>query len=315
MPTMTQAQLTAWGSPDSFTFAQVDIPEALSGRLVIKNLAAGLNPVDWKTRAGAGIAGMISLDKPAVLGWDLAGEVVATGPETTGFEVGDLVFGMPAFPDLGSCYAEYVQVKVTDVIHAPTGVDIQTLGAVPLASLTAYQGLFDVGELQSGQKVLVQGGTGGVGHLAVQLAHAAGAQVWATASTRNQEFLAHLGATPIDYTTTDLSEYAGQFDIILDTVGGEVFTKSLPLLTTNGRIVTCPDPSQIAAARQAGHDAHWVFVHPNATELGKIAQALASKTLNVHIEKVFPFTQLSEAHRMGETGHVRGKLVINFDQN
>lgn len=167
MTTMTQAQLAGWGTPEAFAFTTVDIPEALPGRLVIKNLAAGLNPVDWKTRAGAGIAGMILLDQPVVLGWDLAGEVVATGPETTGFAVEDLVFGMPAFPDLGHCYAEYVQVKVTDVIHAPEGIDIHTLGAVPLAALTDYQGLFDIGQLKRGQKVLIQGGAGGVGHIAV----------------------------------------------------------------------------------------------------------------------------------------------------
>lgn len=314
MTTMTQAQLTAWGSAESFSFTQVNIPEALPGRLVIKTLAAGLNPVDWKTRAGAGIAGMISLEKPIVLGWDLAGEVVATGPETTGFKKGDLVFGMAAFPDLGHCYAEYVQVKVTDVIHAPSGIDVQTLGAVPLASLTAYQGLFDVGNLKSGQKVLIQGGAGGVGHLAVQLARHAGAQVWATASTRNQSFLAQLGANPIDYTITDLTDFAGQFDLILDTVGAEVFTQSLPLLAPHGRIVTCPDPSQIESARSSGYDAHWVFVHPNATELSKISQALTKKTLKVHIEKAFPFSQLAAAHRLGETGHVRGKIVISYHE-
>lgn len=315
MPSMTQAQLTAWGSPESFILAQADMPEALPGRVVIKNLAAGLNPVDWKTRAGAGIAGMITFDDPVVLGWDLAGEVAATGPETSGFNVGDLVFGMPAFPDLGHCYAEYVQVKVTDIVHAPHGVDILTLGAVPLASLTAYQGLFEVGSLKPAQKVLIQGGAGGVGHLAVQLASHAGAQVWATASPRNQEFLTQLGATPIDYTTTDFTEYAGNFDLIFDTVGGEVFTQSLPLLAPQGRIVTCPDPNQIDAARAGGYDAHWVFVRPNTAHLSTIATALADKSLSVYIERAFPFAQLPEAHRLGETGHVRGKLVIDFDQH
>ena len=158
MNTMIQAQLEDWGDPEVFDFAAVNIPEALPGRLVVRNIAAGLNPVDWKTRAGAGIAGMLSLENPVVLGWDIAGEVVATGPETSGFKVGDLVFGMPSFPELGNCYAEYVQVKVTDVAKAPSGIEVTQLGGAPLVSLTAYQCLFDVGELQPGQKVLIQGG-------------------------------------------------------------------------------------------------------------------------------------------------------------
>lgn len=118
--------------------------------------------------------------------------------------------------------------------------------------------------------------------------------------------MAQLGATPIDYTVNDFTEFTGQFDLILDTVGGGAFTRSLPLLAPHGRIVTCPDPSHIDSARESGVDAHWVFVHPDATELTAIADALVDGSLRVYIDEVFPFAQLPEAHRRGETGHVRG---------
>ncbi|MBP3088378.1 NADP-dependent oxidoreductase [Corynebacterium sp. sy017] len=312
MTMMKQAQIRQWGSVDNFEYVDSVIPEALPGRLVVKNCAVGINPVDWKTRSGAGISGMLALDEPIVLGWDFAGEVVATGPETTGYAVGDRIFGMSAFPDLGHCYAEYIQVKVGDVAKIPENIGFVEAGAVPLAALTAYQSLFDIAGIQPGQKVLVQGGSGGVGHVAVQLAKNAGARVWASASTRNQEFLSTLGAHPIDYSQDDFSDFVEYFDIILDTVGGEVFQNSLKLLAQGGCIVTCPDPSQISEAREQGYDAHWVFVRPDRVQLETIAKALGEKELVVHIQQEFPFKELAQAHRLGEGGHVRGKIVLTF---
>ena len=308
---MKQVQITTWGGPEVFELVDAPTPQPAPGQLLIKVASIGLNPVDWKTRSGHGIAGLLPQGQPLVLGWDVAGTVAETGPDTTGFAIGDEVYGLVGFPDLGNAYAEYVLIKASEVTRVPTALPLIDAAATPLVALTAWQGLFDIAGLQAGQSVLIHAGAGGVGHVAIQLARQAGAEVYATASASNQDFLHELGATPIDYTAGDFRDSISEVDLVLDTIGGDVFTRSLDVIRPGGRIIAVPDPSQLDEARQRGIQADWVFVHPDRAQLARISELIDTGALRVVIDRRFGLCEFAVAHAYGEQGHVRGKLVVN----
>lgn len=310
--TMRQVQLHNWGSPDALTIAEAPIPEPTPGKLLINTSSIGINPVDWKTRAGNGIAGLLPESRPIVLGWDVAGTVVATGPDATGFSVGDKVYGLIGFPELGSAYAEYVCVRATDVAHAPATMPIEDAGAVPLVALTAWQALHDIAKVKKGDRVLIHAGAGGVGHVAIQLATHAGAKVYATASPRNHAFLSDLGAIPLDYAKDNYGLDLQAFDVVLDTIGGQTFNHSLDLVASSGIIVSVPDPSHLHEAHARGIQAEWVFVHPDALQLRKITELIDASNLRINIDRRYPLEEIAAAHAYGERGHVRGKLVVTL---
>ncbi|MFC6010278.1 NADP-dependent oxidoreductase [Nocardia lasii] len=309
---MRQVEVREWGSPAVLRVVEgAAVPEVYPGHLLIETTSIGLNPVDWKTRAGRGVAEQLPGGRPLVLGWDVAGTVVATGQDATGFDVGDLVFGMAGFPGLGNAYAEFVAVRATDVAHAPTDVDPAELAGTPMVALTAWQALFDVAKLSVGQRVLIHGGAGGVGHAAVQLAVNAAATVFSTAGPADQRFVAELGAIPIDYTDGSFADQLDSVDLVLDTVGGEVFTRSLDIIAEGGRIVTTPDPSLLDLARGRGIVADWVFVHPDRGQLSEIAALQSASKFRTHIDRRFVLDEIAAAHAYGESGHIRrGKLVV-----
>lgn len=309
--TMRQVQLKDWGGPESFEITEVDLPNPTPGKLLVKAASIGINPVDWKTRAGNGIAGLLPPSRPLVLGWDIAGTIVSTGPDATGFSVGDEVYGLIGFPDLGNAYAEYVSVKAVEVVHAPRTIPLHDAGAVPLVALTAWQALFDIAKVEKGHKVLIHAGAGGVGHVAIQLAKLAGAEVYATASTKNHEFLSDLGATPVDYSLSNYGKNLPEFDVILDMIGGDTFRYSMDLLSPLGIIVSVPDPSNLALAHTRGIRAAWVFVHPDAAQLRRISELIDESKLRINIERRYGLEDIGAAHAYGEKGHVRGKLVVN----
>ncbi|MDY3126882.1 MAG: NADP-dependent oxidoreductase [Corynebacterium sp.] len=309
--TMRQAQLHNWGDHNTFEIAEVPIPEPTPGKLLIKTASLGINPVDWKTRAGNGIAGLLPSTRPIVLGWDIAGTVVSTGPDAAGFTVGDEVYGLIGFPDLGNAYAEYVCVKATDVTHIPVTMPLEDAGAVPLVALTAWQALFDIAEIKKDDHILIHAGAGGVGHVAIQLAVHAGATVYATASSHNHAFLSELGAIPVDYASDNYGADLPAFDVVLDTIGGQAFTYSLDLMAPSGIIISVPDPSSLDEARARGIRAEWVFVHPNAAQLRKISGLIDDASLRINIDRRYPLDEIGTAHSYGEKGHVRGKLVVN----
>ncbi|MFE1596721.1 NADP-dependent oxidoreductase [Nocardia sp. NPDC058705] len=308
---MRRAQLDEWGSPEVLHVVDdAAVPEAYPGHLLLETTSIGLNPVDWKTRAGSGVADQLPASRPLVLGWDIAGTVVATGHDSTGFEVGDTVFGMAGFPGLGNAYADYVAVRAIDVAHAPTDVDPAELAGTPMVSLTAWQALFAIAELVAGQRVLIHGGAGGVGHMAVQFAVNAGATVFATAGPSDQQFITELGASPIDYTKGDFADHIDKVDLVLDTIGGKVFTRSLDVIADGGRIVTTPDPSQLDIARRRGIRADWVFVHPDQAQLTEIAALQSAGKIHTRIDRRFTLAEIAEAHAYGEQGRAHGKIVV-----
>ena len=305
-----------FGEREVLQVAQAPVPEPREGEVVIRVHGAGLNPIDWKTRKGLGFAArQIENRLPWTPGYDAAGEVVAVAEGVTTLAPGDRVMGMVGFPAGGGAYAEYTLARADELAIVPDELDLVTAGAVPLAALTAWQALFEVARLESGQKILIHAGAGGVGHFAVQFALERGAHVVATASPGNRDFLAELGVHEvIDYHTTDVAEECYGLDVVLDLVGGETGKRSLHTLSETGVLVTIPTVTAddiVSAAEAMGLRAHGMTVRPDVFHLDEIAELIEDGDVRVHIEQAFPLDQVQAAHALLEGGHVRGKLVLD----
>ncbi|WP_188694512.1 MULTISPECIES: zinc-dependent alcohol dehydrogenase family protein [Silvimonas] len=256
------------GAP--FRDTQIDLAAPGQGEVQVKIHASGVNPIDYKIRTGQAPYAMPVL--PAVLGTDLAGEIVAIGAGVVEFAVGDQVYGLTGgVRGLQGSLAEYANVDAALIALKPKNISMREAAAIPLVALTAWEGLVDRANIQPGQTVLVQGGAGGVGHMAVQIAKALGAKVFATTSTDKLPLVKELGATAIDYTKTPLEQYLqeytqGQgFDIIYDTVGGPTLEASLGATRHYGRVVSCAafGPHNLASSSLRSTDVSGVFVlHP-----------------------------------------------------
>lgn len=293
-----------------------EVPAPGNGQVLIRIHGAGLNPIDWKTRKGLGFAArQIERSLPWTPGYDVAGEVVAVADDVTTLAPGDRVMGMIGFPATGGGYAQYTLAAADELAIVPEELDLVTAGALPLAALTAWQALFEVAKLESGQKILIHAGAGGVGHFAVQFALERGAHVVATASAGNRDFLAELGVHEvIDYRTTDVAEECYGLDVVLDLVGGEAGKRSLHTLGEHGVLVTIPTVTAdeiISAAEELGLRAHGMTVRPDVFHLDEIAELIEDGDVKVHIEQVFPLARVADAHELLEGGHVRGKLVLD----
>lgn len=302
------------GEPEVLRLDEVKEPESPGpGEVSIRVAAAGVNPVDTKMRRRAAPPAW-GQTLPYIPGWDVAGVVEEVGEQVTGFQPGDEVFGLVAFPRPGRAYAEKTISPASDLAAKPRPLDMPHAAAVPLASLTAWQALFEVGTLAAGQRVLIHAAAGGVGHFAVQLARWRGAHVVGTASSHNRDFVLSLGADEvIDYTQTKLADAVGDLDLVLDPLGGEAREQSWQLLKPGGQllsIVGAPDPRTAAdhGVRAAG-----VLVHPSGVMLVEIAALLASGMLRPHLSRVYPLADAAGAHREIEAGHVRGKLVLQVE--
>ncbi|CAM2154660.1 NADPH:quinone reductase [Pararobbsia alpina] len=228
----------------TFRVAETESPLPAAGQLRLRVHASGVNPIDYKIRKGQAAFAMPTL--PAVIGTDVAGVVTEVGTGVHGFSVGDEVYGLAGgVRGLPGSLAEYMTVDAAFMARKPVNLSMREAAALPLVALTAWEGLVDRANVQAGQKVLVQGGAGGVGHVVVQIARALGADVYATASTQKLDLVRELGATPIDYTTTSVDEYVKQytagkgFDVIYDTVGGPTLEASLGAVRHYGRIASC----------------------------------------------------------------------------
>ena len=230
---MRAVRIHQYGGTETLQLEQIDTPAINADDILIKVKSAAINPVDWKIREGY-LQEFIPYQLPVTLGWDVAGIVSEVGASVTDFKVGDEVFSRPDISRDGS-YADYIAVKANEAVLKSPKLDFAQAAALPLAGITAWQCLVDVGQLQAGQHVLIHAGAGGVGHLAIQIAKAKGASVIATASTANQSLLIQLGADQaIDYTQGALSEQIEPVDLIIDTLGGDVQSQSWALLKTGG---------------------------------------------------------------------------------
>lgn len=307
-----------YGGPDALQYEERPRPEPDEGEVLIEVRAAGVNPIDWMVREGYADEAL-DPSLPYVPGWDLSGVVDAVGPGVTAFEPGDAVFGLVRMPDPGNAYAEYATAPAADVVETPDGLDHVEAASLPMVALTARRALFEVGDLRAGQRVLVHAAAGGVGHVAVQLATHAGAHVAGTASRRNERYLRSLGVDEfVDYRTRDFEDVLGPADVVLDAVGGDTLARSVEAVAEGGRIVTLPEPpsTDVVDRAEAERSAavHWFSVEPDAAALADIRDLVDEGHLRPTISDTWPLEEAAAAHEASETGHVRGKLVLDLTE-
>jgi NADPH:quinone reductase-like Zn-dependent oxidoreductase len=309
MATMQAVRFHDYGGPDVLVLEEIPRPQAGPGEVLIRVHAAGVNPLDWKVRAGR-VKAMIAHRLPLIPGWDVSGVVEAVAPDVTAFKVGDAVYGMLDFRRNGA-YAEYVAARPLHLALKPSTIDHIQAGAVPLASLTAWQSLFRVAGLKSGQTVLIHAAAGGVGHFAVQFAKEKGAKVIGTASADNRGFLRELGADEvIDYRTTDFEVAAHDVDVVLDTIGGDTQQRSWQVLKKGGILVATLGISSPDAAKQHGVRGEGIFVQPDTDHLAQIAAMIDAGKLRPAVSTTLPLKDAVRTHELSEAGHVRGKIVL-----
>ncbi|KRW51203.1 quinone oxidoreductase [Aeromonas allosaccharophila] len=317
---MTQLQITAFGDPSVLKLNPSLDKVPADGEVRVRICFAGVNPIDAKTRAGLGWAAAQNKDKlPWTPGYDVSGVVEKVGLGVTSLVEGDRVCGMVGFPLTAGGYGESVVASESELVKLD-GVSLQQGAALPLAGLTAWQGLLEHGGLQSGQRVLILAGAGGVGHLAVQFASAYGAEVVATASPDNHGFLHALGARwMVDYHDANwpaaVVAEAGQVDLVLDLVGGESGKAALACVKPGGRLVAVPTiTAQLIkdAGAAAGIEVVGMLVHPDQKQLGQMLMLLRQGEVKVTLAGEFALAEGALAHQAIEGGHVRGKLLLRM---
>jgi len=308
--TATAVRLTRFGDPQVLEVGSVPIPQAVDDEVLVRVRAASVNPVDAKTRSGE-FPPVAEGDLPIVLGRELAGAIEAVGTRAHNMlSHGDRVFAHIGF-DRGA-QSEFVVVKAVELVAIPEGLGFEEAAGAGLAAMTAWQGLFDHGGLTAGQTVLIQGGAGGVGHLAIQLAKAKGARVVATASAGDLDFVRELGADEaIDHKAERFEDRVREVDVVLDLVGGETGERSLDVLRPGGILVSTLQPPAEDLAREKGVRVapRWL-AEPNAAQLGEIADLIAAGKVRVVVSETYPLAEVAAAHRRLEEGGVRGKVVL-----
>jgi NADPH:quinone reductase-like Zn-dependent oxidoreductase len=308
----------AYGTPDVLTEIEVPRPDPGLSEVLVAVRAAGVNPTDWGNRAQPRTVQRL----PLVLGWDVSGVVEAVGVGVTIFKPGDEVFGMLPYPDGVGSHAEYVTAPARSFVHKPADIDHVQAGALPLASLTAYQALVDTADVQPGQRVLIHAAAGGVGHLAVQIAKSRGAYVIGTASAGKHDFLQSLGADEvIDYHEVDIAEAVRDVDVVLDPISYDAAgrARSVSVLRPGGVLVTLlPVPvaaEELLAIAERGIRFESLLVEADHGGMQAIASLVESGALRAHIAATFPLAEAAKAHALGETGRTTGKIVLTVGED
>jgi NADPH:quinone reductase-like Zn-dependent oxidoreductase len=317
--TMLAAVIDGPGDADAIRLDTVPAPASFVSEFVVKVVAAGINPIDAKTRSGKGVSA--GLRYPAILGNDFSGIVVKSPYEAHPLTPGTEVYGMVGVPRLPGTYAQYIAVSSLSVARKPSTLSHVEAAGVPLAALTAWGMVVEVAKAHQGQRMLIHAGSGGVGHFAVQFARYFGAHVIATGSERNQDWLRKLGAAEVvDYTTTRFEEVATNIDVVIDLIGNvhdDTGSRSLSVLNPGGLIVNAPTgswPTFLDEAAAAGVRATTYKVAPDGDTLSTISRLLESGDVRVFVDQVFDLADAADAHRALESGHTRGKIVLTVPQ-
>lgn len=331
--------LSRYGGPEHTALAEMPTPSPKPGELLVGVHAAGLNPVDFKTRAGA-LKIIRDYPLPIVMGNELAGVVEAVGAGVTRFARGDRIYARIDKDHMGAL-AEFAVVHEDHAAAMPTSLDFQTAAAVPLAALTALQALRDELQLRAGQRIFIPGGAGGVGTFAIQLAKHMGAHVATTASARGEALVKRLGAdVVIDYTRERFEDHLSGYDCAFDLLGGDTLSRLFRVLKPGARVVSVaglPEPQTarkdldrgpaLAAlfwvaslktrliARRHGASYRYLFMHPSGSDLAHLASLIDSGQLEVIVDRVFPFAETKDALAYLETGRAKGKVVVELTRN
>ncbi|MCU1513170.1 MAG: zinc-binding oxidoreductase [Microbacteriaceae bacterium] len=308
--------IAATGGPEVLTAADIAVPTRINAEVLVKIVAAGVNPIDAKTRSGKGVSASIA-SFPAVLGGDFSGVVIETPYEAHPLKPGDEVFGMVSVPRMAGCYAEYVTVPSQGLVRKPQRLTHTDAAAVPTAALTAWGMVVEVAKAHEGQRMLIHAGAGGVGHFAVQFAAYFGAHVIATGSGKNLDWLRELGAAEvIDYQSARFEEELEGLDVVIDMIGNvhdNTGTRSLGVLRPGGLIINVPSgswPTFADDAAAAGVRGTSYKVSPDGATLAIIARLLDSGDVRVTVDTIFELAEAAKAHTAIESGHTRGKIVL-----
>ena len=306
---MKAVRIHEFGGPEVLRYEDVPVPQPGPGEIRIKVMAAGVNPVDWKIRNGS-----MKIPLPMTLGFDVSGIVDATGPKVDRFRPGDQIFAK-ASPAHGG-YAEYTLVTDSQAALKPKSIGFIEAAAIPTAGLTAWQMLFDIADLKSGQTVLIHGSAGGVGSFALQFAKWKGAYAIGTASSRNEQFLKSLGADEvIDYNAQKFEEIVHDVDVVIDTVGGDTFDRSWEVLKPGGILVTTVADVKEGAADAHGVRAKHIVSQADGNELAQIAEIIDRKLIKPIVTQILPLSEARKAQEMSENRHTRGKIVLSVAED
>ncbi|HZU95341.1 MAG TPA: NADP-dependent oxidoreductase [Planctomycetota bacterium] len=300
---MRAIRVHSFGGPEVLRLDEVPKPVPAEGQVLVRVLATSVNPIDWKLREGM----LREIPLPFIPGADFCGTVEGLGPSVTQFKRGDEVFGYVS----GGADAEYLVAPESAIAPRPKTLDALQAAAVPLAGLTAWQGLFDHGKLARGENVLILGASGGVGSIAVQLAKDAGAHVAGTAHGDEIELIRKLGADDaIDYGKYRFEDVAKDVDVCLDLVGGDFQRRAFDVVKKGGRLVSTVQSPDEELARARGIEAKMMFTRPRGDELRELAARIDAGKLKISIVTVLPLERASEAEELNRSHRVTGKIVL-----
>jgi NADPH:quinone reductase-like Zn-dependent oxidoreductase len=307
---MKAVRIHQYGGREELTVEQAPMPVVQADEVLVRTIAASVNPVDWKIREGY-LKEAIPYEMPLILGWDISGVISEVGENVTDFVVGDAVYSRPDISRDGT-YAEYVAIRANEVAHKPKTMSHSEAASLPLAVITAWEVLITSAQIKEGQKVLIHAGSGGVGSLAIQLAKSRGAYVIATTSAKNSALVASLGADEvIDYHTQNFAEVVADVDVVFDTLGGDVQTASWSVLKKGGILVSIVSEPSEETAEKIGVKSAFVFIQPNAEILKKVAELVDSGQMRAIVCAEFALDDIAKAHELSESGRSVGKIVLS----
>lgn len=313
---MKAAQIKKYGGSEVVEINNTAPKPAVSeGHLLIEVHAAGINPVDWKIREGY-MAQMLPLKFPATLGGDFSGVAVEVGSGVSGYKKGDEVYGQAGTLRGGSgSFAEFVLADIKVTARKPKNIGHVEAAALPLTGVSAWQALVDHIGLSRGKKILIHGGAGGIGTMAIQLAKYLGAYVATTVSEKDMQYVKELGADEvIDYKNQSFQDMLNNFDAVFDTVGGDTYEKSFKVLRKGGIIVSMLEQPNQELMKRYGVKAIGQFTQVNSERLSRVAELAEKSVIKVHVDKIFPLDKAGEALEFLQTGHPRGKVVLKMKE-
>lgn len=314
---------------------EMEIPAIRTNDVLVKIVAASVNPIDLKTKDG-GLKMLLKYEMPLIMGSDFAGIIAEVGTNVSNYQVGDAVYGRVQKDRIGT-FAEYIAVDQGDIALKPQNINFEEAASIPLVGLTSYQALHDIMQIQPGQKVLIQGGSGGIGTIAIQIAKYLGAYVATTTSADNFELVRSLGADyPIDYRTTNFAEVLSDYDYVFDTRGGKTLEDAFKIIKPDGKVVSIaglpnkrfgkeygvPLWKQLAFGlatrnltkleKQTGASYTFLFMKPSGAQLDILSQLIETNIIKPVIDRIVPFSEIDEALTYSKSGRATGKIILQM---